>query len=684
MSGPWEKFQTAPAEPQAEGPWSKFQAPAEAAQPNPSDWQARIVKVPALDPQGRKIMVDQREDGGTWRGPAAGNKGKPGWFDAQGNRLGDAPGKGPSIADRMINAGEAQHKLVTEHPAQALLSAVGNTGLAGPAAIPGSPSIAGMGKGMADSVMAPVQLAAHVAGSNAIDPAVNAVQVFYGKNFDRNRAGEFAGQMVPLVATMGGSSAAQAPAQILTTAQRVKMALASIAKGAGTGAIAAPALTPETGVQSEADYWGRKRGEAIRGAALGGALGAVGPTVGLVRSAKTGAEGLGKTPAPGEMLDELGGRLGGKAPGEALQDAAQAKYNAGWDEFKKAIAPVDAEAGNVGVDYSGPINTLKQALGVGQKRPPMPLPKERQDVLEGLLKNLEEAGKPDGLVDNSFQGAIDTIKWLGSEQRRLAVKHGDTEARQMLGQVRDSILQAMEDSSPELSQKAQEARKVFATQVAPLFDKSHGGNFLTQIRDSATPGDLLASGNQGSLARMKPDRAAIIAKGSSADPMLYSYLDAAINQAKGNPRIFSDSLKKAMPAIEAISDPETLKAFQGMVKVADTAKGAGILANLGLTAIPGYHEAGATLGLALNMKPAMSGPGLIWKVLQAPGTRKILSFASKLPAGSPELELIARDLSKRTAAVSAGSRGASNVIPLRPATLPAAADTSNPDTVAQQ
>ena len=622
-------------------------------------------KVRPIDLGNGKQTV-QREDGAAYFGPEQGNTGKPGW--------------GHPLARIKADFGEANRNALNDLSGKAKAQA--NMPILGQ--IVPAP-VAGMTKGFMDTAVAPLQLAAHLGGSSVMDPVADAIQQNYEQNWQPSKGGEVLGQALPFVATMGGSAAVQAPTQALTTAQKVKAALATIAKASGTGAVAAPAMTTETGVQGDADYWKRKQAEALTGAVFAGGLASVAPAVAVARAAKGGIQSAGKAPAAGELLDELGARLGGKAPGEALQDAAHAKYNAAWDEFKAAVAPVDAEAGKVAVDYGGPVEKLKQVLGVGQRRPPTPLPKERQEVLEGLLKNLEEAGKSDGMVDNSFQGAIDTIKWLGSEQRRLAVKHGDTEARQMLGEVRDSILKAMEDSSPELSQKAQEARRVFATKVAPLFDKSEGGNFLTQIRDTPTPGDLLGSANQGALTRMKPDRAAIIAKGSSADPLLYSYLDAAIKQGDGKPGSFVNSLNKAMPAIEAIGDPKTVEAFKGVLNVAKTAKWGGMLANIGLgAAVPGHSAMGATAGVVASFNPAYSGPGLLWKLMQTPGTRKLLSFASKLPAGSPELELIAKDLSKSIPALSATSKAGTNITPFRPATLPAAADTGNPDTVAQQ
>lgn len=53
-----------------------------------SNWQSQVK--PTTTFNGKPSV--QRSDGGVWYGPEQGNTGKPGWFDGQGNRLGDAPG----------------------------------------------------------------------------------------------------------------------------------------------------------------------------------------------------------------------------------------------------------------------------------------------------------------------------------------------------------------------------------------------------------------------------------------------------------------------------------------------------------------------------------------------------------------------------------------------------------------
>ena len=160
---------------------------------------------------------------------------------------------------------------------------------------------------------------------------------------------------------------------------------------------------------------------------------------------------------------------------------------------------------------------------------------------------------------------------------------------------------------------------------------------------------------------MRPDKAAIIANGSSADPMLYSYLDAAIKQGAGKPGSFATSLEKAMPAVEQIADPKTLEAFRGVLNVAKTAKWGGTLANLAAAGSVGHISpgTGAVGGILAAFNPAMSGPGLLWKLMQTPATRNLLSLAGKLPAGSSELDLIANELSNSIPVVSTVSKAAS-------------------------
>ncbi len=470
------------------------------------------------------------------------------------------------------------------------------------------------------------------------------------------------------------------------------MAISMLAPAAGPTFLAralpgAVTFGTATGVTTEGDIADRAKAAGLGAAGAFAGQGIIEMGVPLVGKA-LGAIGSklsrwGKTPAVQELLDSLGTKFGGKTPGHAAQDAAWEQYNGAWDKFKQAIAPVDEAAGGAQMDYSGPIAKLKDILGVGKKVSPAPMEPESKAYLKELLANLKEAASGGG-VDSSASGAIDLIKQLGAAQRRLAVKHGETESRVMLNDVRDSILKAMDDSHPDLAGQYASAREIFKTKVAPLFDKSEGGQFLTQLRDTPKPNDWLASRNQGSLARMKSDEVGIIAKGSSPEPILYSILEAAQKQSNGNPGSFLTSIQKAIPAVEKMASdgtiaPEMLTAFQGLANVSKSAKFSGWLANMGITGAgtaiggPMAGAGAASASLGLHLKPAYSAPGIIWSVMQNPSTRKLLTFAGKLPAGSPELELIAKEISAK-AGQAAASGLPKNITPLRPQLSPAAGE----------
>lgn len=225
---------------------------------------------------------EQRKDGGIYFGPGQGNKGKPGWFDAKGMRLGDAPGQETSLPDSIING--------AENGARKPLIATGVLG-----------DLGSMAGGVVKGGMAMAQIGAHALGSSAMDRPVEQYNQFQTQTFGDRPVMEALGQALPFIGS-GGSTAAP---QVLTAAQKVRAALAAIGKASATGAVAAPALTGETGVTSEGDYWGRKAKEAALGGVVGGALGTVGEIVGGVANKLTR-----KLTPEAQAIQDLGDRFG--------------------------------------------------------------------------------------------------------------------------------------------------------------------------------------------------------------------------------------------------------------------------------------------------------------------------------------------------------------------------------------
>lgn len=75
-------------------------------------WQKRVKPVTFQDKNGNPVQSVQREDGAFWLDPSKGYNVAPGWYDQQGNRVGDAPGQ--QLRDNSI-AGYAQR---IAHPFQ--------------------------------------------------------------------------------------------------------------------------------------------------------------------------------------------------------------------------------------------------------------------------------------------------------------------------------------------------------------------------------------------------------------------------------------------------------------------------------------------------------------------------------------------------------------------------------------
>lgn len=245
----------------------------------------------------KTVQTVRREDGALWFGPEQGNKGKPGWFDEQGHRLGDTPGTNPGLMGRLGNFGldnfvsAASGEMAGNigfgpYPTLGGIAKearrIGNTlapGLVGKEqsgvekVIP-TYTNAGVAKGLSNVVVAPAQLASHLTGgASAIDATANAIDNYYRGNFDQSKSGEMLGEALPFFLTAGASEAAQVPGAINKGAKALQYAK-GVLKGAGVGAVAAPTLTPETNIQNEADYWNRKKQEMESGAKFGGALAA--------------------------------------------------------------------------------------------------------------------------------------------------------------------------------------------------------------------------------------------------------------------------------------------------------------------------------------------------------------------------------------------------------------------------
>lgn len=635
MGGPWEKYGTQP-EPQADGPWAKY-APKEAA---PDNWQPTKFGFKVRDTQDPETgqPTKEREDGAVWD-QSKGWKQK----DPQTGLWAPAP------SEPWANKGTASRLF-------------------------GSDAFKNLGRQASEGLQG-----AGRAFGGLVHDAMNATGLQSDKSYlEGIQQRDEADRQALAIKNTGGFGAGFVQGEGAAIPNLAAMALMKRPIPTGPTAFAsasemAPTLTPfaqraaaeafPIGGATYAMTPGTM--EQRRNAALTGMVAAPLVMGGANVAGKVvrGLQATGQTPAAQELLDSIGARFGNENPGVALQNAAKAKYNEAWEAAKGAYGPPDAAAQSAPVAFTKATDELNQILGKAETQI-SPVHPEQLSYLTALRDRITKAtaGAEGGPVAD-FQSAAQAVKDIGSMGRALAQTHGSVIDREALDRVRDAILQDMADAHPGASAAEAEGRRVFREQVVPLFDKKQGGSVLSQIRDSQTPNDLLAAKSQGSLTRMKADQAAIIAKGSSPDPLLYSYLDAALSQADGKPGSFVNSLNKAMPAVEKIADPETLKAFQGVLKVAKTAKWGGALANAGAGAtVGGIPGAATSLGIGAAFNPAYSGPGLTWRLLQNPTTRKLLTMAAKLPQGSPALESVAAKLAATEAATQAEASNVSTLV----------------------
>jgi hypothetical protein len=238
-----------------------------------------------------------------------------------------------------------------------------------------------------------------------------------------------------------------------------------IGKAAGTGAVAAPAMTMESGVQSPEDYWNRKIQEAKLGAVLGGGMAGAGEAISVIAGKLRG-----QLPPEAQAIQDLGDKFGVRtlAPDLAANQPGLAKTavlaesvpGSGMVAQRVAQqAEARAAAQNLldkyGIEGDIP-NTIQQGLknnfaevrntknalyndvanAAGDKRIPLP------STFDALQKATEEA-QTSGLPESSIQKVVDTLK------SRLYM--GRDEAGRMLAPAADTTFTGMQRTRSDIS-----------------------------------------------------------------------------------------------------------------------------------------------------------------------------------------------------------------------------------------
>lgn len=668
-----------------------------------SDWQPTPygfkVKEAVIKVNGKDTPVTMREDG------AVNFPGTQDWWDGKGNRM--PAGTQPGFIERRINALREEGKRQDKMPLLGQL-------------VPGQ--IAGLTKGLLDTAAAPVQLAAHAVGSNVMDAPINALQQEYEQNWQTSRPSEMLGQALPLLATGG----AAAPSAV----QKALGFWKTVGKGALTGAVAAPVMTSETGVQGEGDYWKRKGIEAGIGGLTGGVLSGVGAGIGLA----------GKASAPlspeAQAIQDLGDKFGVRVlasdmtkspalskaavlaesvPGSGMVAQRQAQQAEAKAAAQKLLDQhgIQGEAGDVIqkslqenlASTKGRVRAAYDAVGkAAEGTGPVPLDQTLEAIqaarkaeeaavvpdqgLVGLLKKMEER-LASGEVDTGYTGVRGLRSDLGS---MISDYYKGTNATtgskgvQVLQGIKGAVetdLRAFTDAQGgDIATLARKADSLYKNELVPLKDRT-----IVSATKHSEPDQVYKS-----IIAAGPDRAqkfysAMGSNGQAAvrSEMVKNAMEAATAQdGVFSPAKFAQSLEKIQDSTGVFFKGTDKFELDGLTRLMRHVQRSGQInenptnGQRMVTALMAGEGMGA-VGSALLGKPSAllapavsmgSARGLTTMFSTPAGKRFLLSAANTAP-GSPAMEtLITKQLPRLLADMPA---------PAPAATLPAAAGQPDPN-----
>jgi hypothetical protein len=681
--------------------------PADLFGPAPSDgWQDTPYGFKVKPLQIGNVQTVQRDDGAAFFGPQQGNKGAPGWFNAQGQRVGNTPT--PEGAPTQSWMGQGVSSLLGPGAtiAQALAHRVmGEHGT--------NPTVGGVAHGVASDVVAPAQLAAHVVGSSAVDPLANRVESYFGSG---DKGGQMLGQAAPFLMTGGAAGASpEAATGPLSAAQKIKAILATIGKSAATGAVAAPAMTMETSVQGPDDFWARKASEAKMGAATGGVLSGAGEAVGgLVSKMKaplppeaqaiqdlgdkfgvrtlapdlaTNQPGLAKTAVLAESVPGSGmvaQRVAQQAEARAAAQKLLEQHGIEGDvstTIQQGLANKLAEAKASASDAYNTVGKLAEGKGdvpLDQTLAAIQKAKAAESSavvpdqgLVGLLGKMEDRiQSPE--VDTTFNGVRGLRSDLGSmisdyyKGTNAATGSKGVQVLQGIkGALEGDLQNFTSTNGPEIAQAAKKADSIYKNQVVPFKDQ-----IIAKAVKSSEPDQIFKT-----IVAAGPDRAqkfynAMDTNGQAAvrSQMVKNAMDAATQQdGVFSPTKFAQSLEKVKDQTGVFfkgQDKFELDGFTNLMRHVQRAGQINENPTNGQRLIQGLilgEGGGAALGAMAGHPAAFAAPAAsmgaaraFTALVSSNAGKKLLLSASDLAPSSPALEnLISEKLPRILAVTSA-------------------------------
>lgn len=288
MTMPWEDAKAAQAatQPTAQTmPWED----AKAAQAPPDGWQDTPYGFKVKPIQIGNVQTVQRDDGAAYFGPDQGNKGAPGWFNAQGQRVGLKSGVGTMRQESFANPMDV------------------------------------LGQGATDLPVKAIQTGAHLFGSTAVDPYVTQREQDFQNQYGDSAGVKLARAAGSVMSMQGAGALAKVALEgasvpgflqpVIDAGSKIKSAIQAvkggkialpIAESIGAGAVTQPAFTPEIDVKDNADFWSRQLPEMASGAMWGGGLGTTAAVLGQgIPAAVNGWANKFRNPKAAQLLDDL-------------------------------------------------------------------------------------------------------------------------------------------------------------------------------------------------------------------------------------------------------------------------------------------------------------------------------------------------------------------------------------------
>lgn len=350
---------------------------------------------------------------------------------------------------------------------------------------------------------------------------------------------------------------------------------------------------------------------------------------------------IGQTPSVKEMVEMLKANFGSRTAGQVGQDTLETGYQKGWSNYKREVAPVDAAAPSVNVRLNETSNLTDQILNrarntISGDEVPAQLP-----YIESLNSRAKASMDPTSGVTSTFDDVATKASKVGAHLRALRKDFGDLINRDTYENIQNALLKDMDDAAPQLGSQAAAARKTFATEVVPFFDKN-----ITEWRTTPDPQDFLVKKIPGDLTRAHADEIGRLADKSGHEPWLAQMLDQALTQSNGRPMGYAKYIAKAQPVIERIAPSGLADDIMNSATVARASAGLGTAVNVGVGAAADAagagHGLGSILASSMAFNPWLTGQGLTWKALQNPNVRKMLVAAGKMHPNESVTDFVAR------------------------------------------